>query len=171
MIFIENDGFVVDDSFLPAAEARSRLTMLRLFSSIFLTLLSIHASHQHSHGAPMSRCYDLRPMHGGFQPQELPSHYKIVASEKVIGNGQKMKVEILSTDEDRGFNGFMMQARTTGDPFVIVGRFVESQESDYNFRPCTGPHSTVTNANNNTRQIMTFEWSAPVDFTGIVKFR
>lgn len=163
--------FIANDSFLLTVEATSWRKMLQKLSSLLVIFLSFQLSEQHSHGGPMSRCVTLYPSHAGAVAQTFPSHYEIIPSIKVIGNGQKLTVEIRANVPEKTFSGFMLQARTTDDPFAIDGMFVEVENPGFNFRPCSGPQTTVTNSNNNRHQSLKFEWTAPREFTGTIKFQ
>lgn len=139
--------------------------------SILLITLSFQISHQYPWGAPASRCNNLMPSHQGAFSQESPSPFEIIPSTSFIGNGYTMKVEIRSTEANRLLAGFMLQARTISDPLKIVGEFQEAPASSFGFLDCSGHRTTVTNANNNRSLSLTFEWAAPRDFIGLVRFQ
>lgn len=145
--------------------------MFRIIFYVLAALLCSKLSSSFPHGAPASRCDSLMPSHESLLSQDFPSPFQIVPSSKTIGNGQRMTVEILSLKIDRPFAGFMLQARATSDPFEILGQFQERDEPAFNFRDCTTLRSTVTNANNSRSESFSFEWSAPWEFVGKVRFQ
>lgn len=150
---------------------RSRKTTMQ--QRIFFTLLialSAEISYQFPTGAPASRCNTLYPSHEGAVSREFPSPYEIFPSASVVGNGHSINVEIRSVDANRQFAGFILQARTTSDPYEIVGEFQETGPP-FVFRDCSGHRTTATNANNIRSSSLTFEWAAPREFTGIVRFQ
>lgn len=144
--------------------------MHRIFIFVLLAL-SCELSQQHSFGAPASRCVSLMPGHQGNVSQEFPSPYEIIVSESVIGNGKSLTVEIRSDEPGRTFSGFMLQARTTADPYVLDGSFAVASETPFNFVNCEGIRSTVTNSNNVRRESMVFKWTAPQEYVGKIKFQ
>lgn len=135
----------------------------------FLISVLCGNSLQHSRGAPISRCVTLTPSHQGTLPQETPAPFKIFPRENSVGNGRTLSVEIRATEEGRTFRGYMLQARTTEN--VVVGQFKPVEGRESNFLDCTGLATTMTNANNNEDSSVVFEWTAPLQFTGIVKFQ
>jgi len=144
--------------------------MKKVLQIAFFVLLAVAGSHQRSDGAPASRCENLTPNHQGSVTQEGIFPYEILPSATVIGNGQRMLVEITSPERDLAFRGFLMQARASSDPLEIVGEFVESEA--YNIRNCSDLFaSSATNANANDKNSLVLEWIAPSDFTGTVKFQ
>lgn len=148
--------------------------LAEMFQIIFYisgVLMCCKLALMYPHGAPASRCENLMPSHQGLLSQDSPSPFQIVPSSKTIENGQSMTVEIQSLEIGRPFAGFMLQARTTSDPFVILGQFQERDGPSFNFRDCTTLRSTVTNANNSRSETFGFEWSAPWEFVGKVRFQ
>lgn len=120
-------------------------------------------------GGTISRCENLLPSHQGALPQTTPSPYEIIPKENTVGNGKRIQVEIRSSQAGLTFRGFMLQARTTEG--VVVGQFQEVEGVNFNFRDCSGARTTTTNANNQDISSITFEWAAPVEFTGTVRFQ
>lgn len=145
--------------------------MYRVVVFVVLIVLNIKFSAQFPNGGPVGRCNNLLPGHQNFGSQESPSPYDIVPSTNIIGNGHNITVEIRSSEPGRTFAGFMLQARTTAETFVIVGVFQESPGPAFNFRDCSGYRTTVTNADNNRKESIIFEWEAPTEFTGSVRFQ
>lgn len=147
------------------------LEMTRNFLIIFAVLVLFKSSHQHSRGAPESRCETLAPSHGGIGSQESPSIFDIIPSVDMIRPGDKMSVEIRSNAADRSFRGFLLQARTLTEPFQIVGQFQEQQPTSVEFRDCSGLRTAITHNTNEQFTSRTFEWMAPTEFEGSVRFQ
>ena len=144
--------------------------MSRVIILFLLISLNCDFSDQFPHGSPPSRCTNMEPMHSGAITQESPSPYKLVVSEKVIGNGQQLKVEIRSDEPGRTFAGFLLQARTVTEPFVVDGLFVGGEEP-FNYLNCSVPRSAVTNSNRERRESISFDWTAPREYTGKIRFQ
>lgn len=144
--------------------------MLRFISFVLLSFLSVDFSEQFPQGSPPSRCTSLEPSHQGAVSQPFPSPYEITTSKSVIGNGGNLRVEIRSLDPARTFSGFILQARTVTDPFVLDGSFIRN-ESPFNFVSCEGFQSTVTNSNNTRHESLVFEWTAPSEYIGKIRFQ
>lgn len=138
---------------------------------IFAVLLFLKISHQHSRGAPASRCETLTPSHQGIGSQDFPSIFDIIPSVDQIRPGDKMRVEIRSTAADRSFRGFLLQARTLTEPFQIVGQFHEEQPTSVEFRDCSGLRTAITHNTNDEFASRTFDWTAPTEFEGSVRFQ
>lgn len=147
------------------------LEMTRKNLIVFAVLVFFKSSHQHSHGAPFSRCETLAPSHQGIGSQDFPSIFDIIPSVDMIRPGDKMSVEIRSSAADRSFRGFILQARTLTNPFQIVGQFQEQQPSSVVFRDCSGLRTTITHSSNEQFPSRTFEWMAPSEFEGSVRFQ
>lgn len=145
--------------------------MFRIIFYVSWALMCCELALSFPYGAPASRCDNLMPSHQGLLSQDSPSPFQIIPSLKTIGNGQSMTVEIRSLEIDRPFAGFMLQARTASDPFVILGQFQERDGPAFDFRDCTTLRSTVTHANNTRKESFGFEWSAPWEFVGKVRFQ
>lgn len=136
---------------------------------LIIVLLMIGNSQQFSRGSPASRCDNMTPSHQGAEPQTTPSPYKIVLTEKSVGNGQRLSVELKTSVDGRKFRGFLLQARTLEGS--IIGQFQPKEEIDFNFLECNGFRTAVTNSNNNEDSSLTFEWAAPMEFIGKIKFQ
>lgn len=161
-----------DSVFVRRFECEDVLKMTRNILVIFAVLAFCKNSHQHSRGAPESRCTTLAPGHGVHGSQEFPSPFDIIPSVDVIRPGDKMSVEIKSVEGDRSFRGFLLQARTLTTPFEIVGQFQEQQPSSVNFLDCSGGLRTaITHTTNADFTSRTFEWMAPTEFEGSVRFQ
>lgn len=145
--------------------------MDRVLVWVFLIFLSVDNSLQFPNGAPASRCNSLEPSHSGAVSQTFPSPYEIIPLTDKIGNGQTLRLIIHTSQLHQSFKGFMFQARTVSDPFAVVGQFQQAEGYEVVFRDCSSSRSTVTNANNNLNTTLLFEWIAPRDFVGNVKFQ
>lgn len=145
--------------------------MARKIFIVFAVLVLFKSSHQHSHGAPASRCETLAPSHQGLGSQAFPSIFDIIPSVDMIRPGDKMSVEIRSSVPDRSFRGFLLQARTLTNPFEIVGQFQEQQPTSVVFRDCSGLRTAITHSDNGQFTSRTFEWMAPTEFEGSVRFQ
>jgi hypothetical protein len=143
--------------------------MNRLLVLTFALLLMVRSSWEFSHGAPISRCVTLTPSHQGTAPQTTPAPYEIIPRETSVENGGKLLVEIRPRQEGLTFRGFMLQARTSEG--VVVGQFQTIEGVEFNHMDCSGFRTTVTNANNNEKTSIVFEWAAPMEFTGTVTFQ
>lgn len=140
---------------------------------LFLVVLTFDFSMEFPSGAPASRCDTLTPNHSGAVSQDLPSPFEIVPSVKRIENSGVMKVEIRGVMPGQTFNGFILQARTLADPYVIQGEFHKSESSETSFKllDCSGSHTTVTQENNTRLESLVFEWTAPKEFIGVIRFQ
>lgn len=149
--------------------------MSRAFLLILFIFLLCKSSLQRGNGAPASRCLNLEPNHGAATSQPFPSPYDIILTRKIIGNGEVMKVEIRSSQAGRPFSGYILQARTSSDPVIIDGQFKESDDNvespRYAFRDCLAPNTTVTHANTVRRESQIFDWEAPRQFVGKLRFQ
>lgn len=159
-------------SLIPRFERRSWINMQKVLI-LLLVVLTFDFSSQFHNGAPLSRCETLTPSHGGSVSQEFPSPFEIVPSVNRIKNGDVMKVEIRSVTPGQTFNGFILQARTMTDPYVIQGEFhkPKSDETLYMLLNCSESHTTVTQANNTRLESLVFEWTAPKEFIGVIRFQ
>lgn len=145
--------------------------MSRNILVLFAVLAVCKNSHQHSRGAPESRCETLTPSHTGLGSQAFPSPFEIIPSVDAIRPGDKMTVEIRSGEVDRSFRGFLLQARTLTTPFQIVGQFQEEQPTSVNFLDCSGLRTSITHNSSAEFTSRTFEWMAPTEFEGSVRFQ
>lgn len=141
--------------------------MKEIVTFIFILLISCGPSEEFSRGAPIEACGTLTPSHRNAETQQLPSPYVIEVSTNTIGNGESLTVEIRSNQPGRLFRGFLLQARTTQVPVEIEGSFVGS----YNFVGCSGVQSTVTNSNSTDHAGLVFDWTAPREYTGRIRFQ
>jgi hypothetical protein len=142
----------------------NRILILSLVISVM-----IQNSLQWPHGVPVSRCVTLYPSHGGTASQTTPSPYEIIPKENRVQPGGKLEVEIRATVEGLTFRGFMLQARTPEG--VILGQMQQHENIEHNLMDCNGFNTTVANANRNDHSSLTFEWAAPVKYTGTVIFQ
>jgi Reeler domain len=119
-------------------------------------------------GAPVSACESMTPSHNA-SPQSAQSPYElIVTPNEDIKSGSILRVTIKASN-DAPFKGFLLQARSNA---TIVGEFdnVADDTQPFSFRNCSGPQSTVTHANADLKQNISFSWVAPSDYAGDVYF-
>lgn len=145
---------------------------MKFFSLCLIALsLKVLYSQASPNGAPQRDdvCSDMLPLHGA-NSQPLPAPFELIASENDIKGGERLKITIKNSGSAT-FKGFLLQARTD-ERNEIVGEFYGIAQSEpFNFRDCAlKSHNTVTHANNNPKQNLTFEWKAPNDFEGKIYF-
>lgn len=124
-------------------------------------------------GAPATACDHMTPGHG-VQAQDTISPYQLRVSEKSVKGGETITVEIFSTVIGETFQGFLLQARTEGDDYEIVGEFLENEDEStlFNWRNCsTGLRNAVTHSDTSGKEQISFIWRAPENFEGPVRFR
>lgn len=143
------------------------------FCSFFLIALSLKVLYSNAspNGAPQRDdvCSDMLPRHQ-VDAQSTQSPYELIASKNDIKGGERLKVTIKNSASFT-FKGFQLQARSE-ERNEIVGEFYGITQSEpFNFRDCAlKSHSSVTHANNNLKQNITFEWKAPYNFEGEIYF-
>ena len=120
-----------------------------------------------SSGAPLVVCETMIPRHFDNVPQTIPSPFEVTPLALVVGQGQKLFVEIKTINQAIPFQGFMIQAI---NDVGIFGQFV-AQSNLVNLRPCTTPDSTATHANSNSKNSIILEWSVPENFLGNFQFQ
>lgn len=128
----------------------------------------------HGAGAPATQavCESLAPDHG-VGAQQGPSPFSIVASHNTARPGETIKIT-LTTSGGRSFRGFYVQARSIGADFQVLGQFESyaSENSPFHFRNCReGVNNSVTHANNQNKQNMSFLWRVPANFRGQMRFQ
>lgn len=124
-------------------------------------------------GAPPAACDNMTPGHG-VEAQTTISPYQLRVLQRSVKGGETVTVEIFSTVAGESFKGFLLQARTEGDDYEVVGEFLENEDeaTPFSFRNCsTGIRNAVTHSNNNAKDQMSFIWRAPENFEGPVRFR
>ena len=120
-----------------------------------------------SSGAPLSGCETMAPRHFDTVAQTLPSPFEVTPLALVVGQGQKLFIEIKTTNPTIPFQGFMIQAINN---VGVFGQFI-AQPNLVNLRSCTTPDSTATHANQNPKNSLILEWSVPENFLGNFQFR
>lgn len=146
---------------------------MKILSALIVISFSVTKCYASPSGAPPAACDSMTPGHG-FDPQTTISPYQLSVSQRSVKGGETVTVEIFSTVSGESFKGFLLQARTEGDDYEIVGEFLENEDeaTPFNFRNCsTGIRNAVTHANNNPKDRMSFIWRAPENFEGPVRFR
>ena len=122
-------------------------------------------------GAPAAACLSMTPNHG-VEAQTSESPYRLSVSETAVKGGEIIKVELLAQPEN-SFKGFLIQARTSGSEFQIVGEFLEDEDeaTPFNFRDCaSGTHNAVTHFSRDLKDKISFKWKAPENFEGSIQF-
>lgn len=122
-------------------------------------------------GAPESVCDTMLPFHGGgIPPQSEPVPFTLEPTSLIVGNGQTIRIDIVSSPSGLAFGGFMLQARNRNPPYQVVGQFSEIPEGFVKLMNCGGPQSSITHSNTKPKQDFSVEWQAPLDFLGEVIF-
>lgn len=145
---------------------------MKLFSALIVISLAVAKCLTSPNGAPAEACESMTPGHG-VEAQTTISPYQLRVLQKTAKGGETVNVEIFSTNGD-SFKGFLLQARTEGDDYEIVGEFLENEDeaTPFSFRNCsTGIRNAVTHFNNSPKEKMSFIWRAPENFEGPVRFR
>ncbi|XP_066965920.1 putative ferric-chelate reductase 1 homolog isoform X1 [Macrobrachium rosenbergii] len=139
------------------------------------TVLLLLASHLpsngvlgYSRGAPDTACGDLMPGHG-LVTQGTPSPYTIAPGAASVEGGKRMLVTLHTRDDERGFMGFLVQARNPDDESQIVGTFFTT---DHSYLTCgKGFNNAVTHSSSTAKPKVLLEWEAPSDYSGDVVFK
>lgn len=124
-------------------------------------------------GAPPAACDHMTPGHG-VEAQDTISPYHLSVSERNVKGGETITVDIFSTVAGERFKGFLLQARTEGDDYEIIGEFLENEDeaTPFSFRNCsTGLRNAVTHSENSLKDRISLIWRAPENFEGPVRFR
>lgn len=121
-------------------------------------------------GAPQSACYSLMPIHGNSIPA-LTSEplFRISPQSNVLGQRQKMRVEINSLINDLTLKGFMIQARSLQDG-RILGEFSPPLDRYTRNIDCEVRGSTATHSSTELKRNVVLEWNAPADYVGDIVF-
>lgn len=146
---------------------------MKLLSALIVISFAVTKCLASPNGAPPAACESMTPGHG-FEAQTTISPYQLRTQQKAVKGGETVTVEIISTVAGRSFKGFLLQARTEGDDYEIVGEFLENEDEPmpFNFRNCsTGIRNAVTHSNNDPKDRISFIWRAPENFEGPVRFR
>lgn len=145
--------------------------MLPLFL-VLLVLNSIKLVVNLPNGAPESVCDSLLPFHGGGIPALTTiSPFTIVPLSTVIEQGQVLRVEVQADPRELVFKGYMIHARTKGNPYKVVGRFAKSADGTVKLINCgDGVENTATHASTSSKIDFGLDWQAPSDFVGEVYF-
>lgn len=147
------------------------LKKLSCFGVYAISLL--HVAFSSPSGAPTAACSTMLPNHGvGAQTTDSP--YKIVVSSKNIKNDDYLDVKIESVNEVDQFRGFILRALNRDDK--VIGMFSASPAATYKILNCSqitesSAWSFVTHANNQDKNSLSFQWRAPADFTGDIRFK
>lgn len=111
------------------------------------------------------------PIHGNNIPA-LTSEplFKISPQSNVLGQRQKMRVEINSVISDLTLKGFMIQARSSHDG-SIIGEFSPPQDRLAKVIACGNDGNTATHSSTELKRNVVLEWNAPSDFIGDIVFK
>ena len=151
--------------------------------SVVIVLLFIQPTQPYSMGAPDQACGAMYPGHG-FDPQDndqIPLSFS-VSPEGPIAPGQSVTIELKINEEEKGFKGYMIQARrfvgkNASENIEDIENFIkepvgnfDTEESSY--LTCgPGIHNTITHRNQKTKRIVSAKWVAPKDYEGEIYFR
>lgn len=111
------------------------------------------------------------PIHGNNIPA-LTSEplFRIFTQSDVLGQRQKMRVEINSVISDLTIKGFMIQARSMQDG-SIIGEFSPPQDRLAKIIDCGNVGNTATHSSTELKRNVVLEWNAPTDFIGDIVFK
>ncbi|XP_057581806.1 reelin domain-containing protein 1 [Hippopotamus amphibius kiboko] len=119
-----------------------------------------------SHGAGSVACMDMQPKHIPAQPQNPRTHHiTILTGSSSYAPGDTVSVAVRSS---RDFTGFLLQARRVSD-HQIAGTFVFIP-SHSKPMACFEEADTVTHADKSRKRNLSFEWRAPAQPAGDVRF-
>lgn len=124
-----------------------------------------------STGAPQSACYSLMPVHGNSIPA-LSSEplFRISPQSNILGQHQKIRIEINSIINDLTLKGFMIQARSLQDG-RILGEFSPPQDRYTKIIDCGYEGNTATHSSTELKRNVILEWNAPIDYVGDIVFK
>lgn len=111
------------------------------------------------------------PIHGADIPA-LSSEplFKISTQTDILGQNQKMRVEIISVINSLTLKGFMIQARSLQDG-RILGEFSPPQDRLTKIIECGNIGSTATHSSTEQKRSVVLEWNSPTDFIGDIVFK
>ncbi|XP_070501842.1 putative ferric-chelate reductase 1 homolog [Chironomus tepperi] len=143
---------------------------MNLIHIVFIITAQINLLQCLPQGAPQSACSTLMPIHGNNIPA-LTSEplFRISPQSDVLGQRQKMRVEINSVISDLTIKGFMIQARSLQDGSVI-GEFSPPQDRLTKTIDCGNVGNTATHSSTELKRNVVLEWNAPTDFIGDIVF-
>ena len=144
-------------------------------------LLSINPIAPYSTGAPDIACIKMTPGHG-FDPQnndDIPVTLS-VSPESPIAAGGTVTITLAAKDGERGFQGFLIQARRVSSHQELVGDqenelvvpLGEFNTREASYLGCSGGvRNTITHRNNREKRSMSAQWIAPEDYKGEIYFK
>ncbi|XP_014635675.1 PREDICTED: uncharacterized protein LOC101397299 [Ceratotherium simum simum] len=130
------------------------------------TLCLASCSSAFSHGAGVAACEHMQPTHIRAQPQDPGTHHiTIHTSSSSYSPGDTVPVTVRSS---RNFMGFLLQARRVSD-HQIAGTFVFIPPHS-KLMTCFEEADTVTHSDKSRKRNLSFEWKAPAQPVGDVRF-
>uniref|UniRef100_A0A8B9X2H5 Reeler domain containing 1 n=1 Tax=Bos mutus grunniens TaxID=30521 RepID=A0A8B9X2H5_BOSMU len=129
-------------------------------------LCLVPGSSAFSHGAGAVACADMRPKHIPARTQSPGTHHiTILTGSSSYSAGATVSVAVRSS---RDFMGFLLQARRVSD-HQIAGTFV-SIPPHSKLITCFEEADTVTHADKSRKRNLSFEWRAPAQPVGNIRF-
>ncbi|XP_063239185.1 putative ferric-chelate reductase 1 homolog [Bacillus rossius redtenbacheri] len=120
-------------------------------------------------GAPAGTCTSLFPRHGGVAQQPSASPFALEASSPGVAQGGVLQV-VLASPSGLPFAGFVLQARDPRDPARPLGAFSLSGDQAQLMDCGGGKQNSVTHTSKDAKQKLQFQWTAPTDYEGPIKF-
>lgn len=137
------------------------------FVGSFLILSILPGILARSGGAPEAACESLAPSHQ-VATQTTPPPYTITLSSHRIEGGESVDVTVEAVSTP--FRGLIFQARPNPeDPNIVVGTFSVTQ-TEIKAVKCKNDDDTLTHASSVDKTSVTFKWTSPIDFNGVVTF-
>ncbi|KAM9750243.1 reelin domain-containing protein 1 [Dama dama] len=129
-------------------------------------LCLVPSSSAFSHGAGAVACADMRPKHIPARTQSPGTHHiTVLTGSSSYSPGATVSVAVRSS---RDFMGFLLQARRVSD-HQIAGTFVFIPPHS-KLIACFEEADTVTHADKSRKRNLAFEWRAPAQPVGSIRF-
>ncbi|OWK15470.1 hypothetical protein Celaphus_00000541 [Cervus elaphus hippelaphus] len=129
-------------------------------------LCLVPSSSAFSHGAGAVACADMRPKHIPARTQSPGTHHiTVLTGSPSYSPGATVSVAVRSS---RDFMGFLLQARRVSD-HQIAGTFVFIPPHS-KLIACFEEADTVTHADKSRKRNLAFEWRAPAQPVGSIRF-
>uniref|UniRef100_A0A672JCX3 Reeler domain containing 1 n=1 Tax=Salarias fasciatus TaxID=181472 RepID=A0A672JCX3_SALFA len=120
-----------------------------------------------SRGASPASCRGMTPNHIRAHPQDSRQGYVTVhTSASSYLPGQLVTVTVRSS---RDFMGFLLQARSVGDPVLLGGSWALTPPGAHTLH-CLSEDDTVTHSDKQLKRNLSFVWRAPDTPIGDVRF-
>ncbi|XP_065356959.1 defense protein l(2)34Fc-like [Calliphora vicina] len=136
-----------------------------MFRAILIACLLVAPALGHSVGAPNAVCTNgLRVGHHA-DPQTGEAPYSF-SGENAVKSGEKIKITLSGDD----FLGYVLQAQD--DKQEPIGTFKILEDNKSQLLTCSAEGDTLTHVQFDKKPITSveFEWLAPADYKGNVKF-